>query len=561
MEEFVIKIKERNLSEITLSTGKTPSGHIHIGILREIIICDALRRIFEKENKKVNFYLFLDSLDAAKRFPEYIDANYQKQHIGKPFALIPCPFKDCGCESYAHHFGNELISTFSAFGIKNRIIWTHELYKTKEMMKNIKLALEKNDEIKDILKKYILPTLDDAQKNEFIEMQKAWMPVMAICEKCGKIQSRDKDGSIKPNRVLSYNSEKESVVYQCSSCGFNSELSIYSGKLKLNWRIDWPAKWSMFNTTCEPAGKDHCVKGGAYDTGLELSQKIFGYIGPIRIPYEWLRLGEFDMKTSKGIVFTPKRYLEIADAGIFRMLILKTNNMKHISLRVEEIPQYYDAFDRMKSIFLKEIKSESKEEEESVNYIFPLIKVEDTTIEKSQKRLPLKLLMFLSQIQNILSLEKLYQKAKIMAIGNTEDFISINEFNDQLKKTKNWIDEVKKVVENEKDIKIKQNILQKINIFEIPKKLEENLLNKLSKEQLKGISLLRAYIEHEKALDENSIQNKIFSIAKEDLKISPTKMFEAIYLIILGKKNGPKLGPFLILLDKEWILERLLINN
>ena len=182
LEEIVNEILNRNVSRITLSTGKTPSGHIHVGILREIIICDALRRILEEKGKKVNVYLFLDSLDAAKRFPTYINSDFQKEHLGKPFALIPCPFDNCKCESFAHHFGNELISVFNDFGIKNQIIWAHELYKKKEMQEKIKNAIENTERIKEILKKYIFPTLDDINKEKFIEQQKSWMPVMVICE-------------------------------------------------------------------------------------------------------------------------------------------------------------------------------------------------------------------------------------------------------------------------------------------------------------------------------------------------------------------------------------------
>jgi lysyl-tRNA synthetase class 1 len=128
LDDYIHEILNRNISKITLSTGKTPSGHIHIGILREILICDALKRVLEEKGKKVQSLLFLDSLDAAKRFPDDIDKDFQIKHIGKPFSLIPCPFKECGCESYAHHFGKELFSTFESFGIKNQIIWSHELY-------------------------------------------------------------------------------------------------------------------------------------------------------------------------------------------------------------------------------------------------------------------------------------------------------------------------------------------------------------------------------------------------------------------------------------------------
>ncbi|GAG02204.1 unnamed protein product, partial [marine sediment metagenome] len=170
--EIVEEIYLRKPKEITLSTGKTPSGHIHLGILREIIICDALRRIFEEDGKKVNNLLFFDSLDAAKRFPPYIAIDFQNEHIGKPFAMIPCPNEDCRCESYAHHYGNELIGVFPDFGIKINVIWTHELYKTKEMQEKIKIALENTKLIKEILRKYILPTLKEGDKDDFKKMQK-----------------------------------------------------------------------------------------------------------------------------------------------------------------------------------------------------------------------------------------------------------------------------------------------------------------------------------------------------------------------------------------------------
>ncbi|KKN55537.1 hypothetical protein LCGC14_0581100, partial [marine sediment metagenome] len=42
LEEIVEKILKRDDPSITLATGKTPSGYIHLGILREIIICDSL---------------------------------------------------------------------------------------------------------------------------------------------------------------------------------------------------------------------------------------------------------------------------------------------------------------------------------------------------------------------------------------------------------------------------------------------------------------------------------------------------------------------------------------
>jgi len=555
LEETVDNISKRKQLEITLSTGKTPSGHIHVGILREIIICDALRRIFEKRGNRVSFNLFIDDFDAAKRFPDYIDKKFQEEHLGKPFSLIPCPFKECGCESYANHFGNELISTFPDFGIKNEIIWTYKLYQEKRMQDKVKIALDNTNKIKKILKKYILPTLDDEKKQEFIKMQKTWMPVMALCENCKRIQKRSADGSIMPNRVLSYLKEKEKVIYECPACGYKGTISVNSGRLKLNWRIDWPAKWAIFNTTCEPAGKDHSVKGGAYDTGLEICKEIFDYEGPIKLPYEWLRLGEQDMGTSKGIVFTPEKYLSLADPEIFRMLILKTNPMKHISLRIEEIPQYHDYYDNMENTYFNNEQAESKQELEFFIYVYPLSKING--VPKTMPiKIPFKLLTFLAQVRNILGLEKLYEKA-IQDIGVKKEELSFEDFKFILKRTENWLNEVEKIVENIKDIKKKKDILNKIDIFSIPEKLEKSIINNIDDKQIKGILLFREFISTNKSLKSEIIQNKIFTIAKKELEIPPKKLFEAFYLVILGKKVGPRLGPFITMLDRDWLFTRL----
>jgi len=557
LEETVQEISKRNLTEITLSTGKTPSGHVHIGILREIIICDALRRIFEKKGVNVSFYLFMDDFDAAKRFPYYIDEDYQKRNLGKPFALIPCPYEDCGCESYAYHFGNELISTFKYFGIKNEIIWSYNLYQKREMQEKIKIALDNTNKIKEILKKYILPTLDDDRKKQFNEMQKTWIPVMAICENCNKIQDRGKDGSIHPNRAIKYLKKEEMVMYECPACGHKGRASIYSGRLKLNWRIDWPAKWALFKTTCEPAGKDHSVKGGAYDTGIEICQDIYDYEGPIKLPYEWLRLGDQDMGTSKGIVFTPLKYLELADPEIYRMLILRTNPMKHISLRIEEIPQYHDYYEKMENIFYGVEEPETKEDYDFYKYLYPLIKISNVPEFKPFK-IPLKFLTFLSQMQNILSLDKLYEKANAsLRVNNNEKPFSIEEFKSLLKRTEKWISEVKNIISRITDQRIKRNFLNKIDIFNIPDAVSKDLIDTLSDKQLEGLCLFKTFLLEHENLDVDSIQNKIFTIAKEELDIPPRKMFEAFYLLLLGKKSGPRLGPFILMLDKDWLLKRL----
>jgi len=204
--------------------------------------------------------------------------------------------------------------------------------------------------------------------------------------------------------------------------------------------------------------------------------------------------------------------------------------------------------------------ADSDEERDFLRYMYPLTRL-DTISDKKPNKLPLNHLIFLSQLQNILELEKLYEKAKsIMQIQGFENEISLEDFNVILQRTKRWVDEIKIIIEAESDNKIKKNIMQKISLFDIPDKRDTNILDKLDQQQKEGIKILRNFLYENENVSADLIQNKIFSIAKEELDMAPRKLFEAIYQVILGKKYGPRLGSFLTLIEIKWLLERLNIT-
>jgi len=71
---------------------------------------------------------------------------------------------------------------------------------------------------------------------------------------------------------------------------------------------------------------------------------------------------------------------------------------------------------------------------------------------------------------------------------------------------------------------------------------------------MKTLLKLSKYIEIES--DGEKIHSKIFSIAKE-YGINPSDFFKIIYRLFLGKNEGPRLGPFLAILDKNFVINRL----
>ena len=70
----------------------------------------------------------------------------------------------------------------------------------------------------------------------------------------------------------------------------------------------------------------------------------------------------------------------------------------------------------------------------------------------------------------------------------------------------------------------------------------------------------RAVAEHMQALqkeaDEEQIQGEFFNIARNN-DIKPGKFFKIVYRILLGVPQGPRLGPYILAMGKENVIEAL----
>ncbi|MFX0067543.1 MAG: lysine--tRNA ligase [Candidatus Hodarchaeota archaeon] len=539
LEEISQKLIDRKADPVVLNTGKSTSGEFHIGIFRELLICDSLGRLLTKRDTNWDFYLIMDDFDAAKRFPSYIPKEFAK-YIGIPFSNIPCPDNDC--ESYAYHYAMNLINTFDDYGIDPKIIWSSKLYESPEMKDAIRIALKNVELIRKILKKYIAPTLREEEVEDYlIEMEERW-PATVICEKCGRLQS-EVEGRIQPNRITSFDPATDRVTYTCPACGYEEDTTISKARIKLTWRIDWPAKWFIYCVTCEPAGKDHTVKGGAYDTGLEICQKVYKYEGPVKVEYEWIRFGEADMKTSRGITFTPREFLRICFPEVFRYLILRTHPSRHISFRPELLVQLIDEYDRFERIYY-DLEEADEEEKNEAKFLYPLCQIEEVSSE-IPKRLPYRFAIIFSQLKNLLTDEKVLEKA----IEVVKKSYQISEVTDEVLKTiqmtlqraENWT----------------KSYGPPEFLLDIPKEITNEIRGSLSDKQREGLRLLAKTLQTED-LDEETLQNRVFTLGKKEVGIGAKKMFQAIYLALIGKKFGPRLAPFLLSLERSWVIERLL---
>jgi lysyl-tRNA synthetase class 1 len=383
------------------------------------------------------------------------------------------------------------------------------------------------------------------------------------CSACGH-NKLNSGSAILPNRVIEYDKETGLCHYECPACGHKSAVKYDSGRIKLNWRLDWPSKWFIYKTTCEPAGKDHCTKNGSYDTGLSLSKELYGYEGPVPLPYEWVRLGDNDMSTSQGIVFTPKEYLSMVAPEIFRMVILSTNNLKHISFRIEELESYVEEYYRMERIYYGVETEVEKEIVDEVKFIFPLIQIDDkkklpeAIPENCPDHLSFKLIESFSQLTTIIPIAELYEKSlQFVKSNNLKMTLSKEDFELMISRSQKWLSKMKELIDTEKDQGRKKTLQQKVNLFDISETIDPSITEKLSDQDK---TIIKEFIEEIKVLAKENWNNDGFKDLMVNLQkklgIKPNVMFRPLYLVLVGSEKGPRLGPLMELIEKDWLISR-----
>lgn len=291
-----------------ISTGISPSGQIHVGNLRETMTGDAVARVLRERDADVRLEFVSDDFDPLRHVYPFLDSAVYGPLVGHPLSKIPCPCGEHG--SYADHFLLPYLATLGQLAIELHLEKGSQLYKSGRMNRAIVRALEGRDTIAQIL--------------EDLTGKKAdadWSPYNPLCPACGRITG---------SRVLGFSKEAETVDYVCE-CGSTGTVSMKGGG-KLTWRVDWPARWWVLGVTVEPFGKDHASKGGSYDSGVRIVRDVFGSEPPHPIPYEWIGLkGRGDMSSSKGNVISVADALEVVPPDVLRYLVVRSRPMKAIT--------------------------------------------------------------------------------------------------------------------------------------------------------------------------------------------------------------------------------------
>jgi lysyl-tRNA synthetase, class I len=492
--------------DILIESGGSPSGTYHLGHMRELVICDALLLELRRRGRQARHVYFVDDFDVFRKIPANVPQEWE-QHLGKPLCDVPSPDGQIG-KSYADYFLQGLMDSCKLLGIEVEFVRSHPKYRSGWFVPAIELCLEHIPQIRQTLENISNRKLDPN-----------WTPIQ-ILEK-GRLKNRKFVSLNKPGRTIDY----------LDAAGNNQTANYNKGEVKLDWRLDWPARWWLLNVQIEPFGREHASAGGSYDTGAQLMKDIFKTEPPIPVPYDSINMiGDTKkMSASKGTAISAMEGIEIMPAEVIRYFILRAplNRLLYFD-PVGGVVRLMDEFAELTA------KTNRSAGEDLLIYISTRGKPPVVS------RVPFSHLVasYQASLKDADKTLSVIGRTEYSQVAKDDADIIRNE----LRFIDNWLlkrapDDVKFALSDEVDTS---------RFGEQEKLFFKNLADKVS--------------QAPDDADGAWFHNTIYEI-RADSGLEPTEMFSALYRLIINRESGPRAGWFLSILPRDWLNKRLRLGS
>jgi lysyl-tRNA synthetase class 1 len=506
-----------------VNDSKSPSGTVHVGSLRGVVLHDAIHRALLGAGLPATFLYGVDDMDAmdsqAKLTPDAVD-----RYMGAPLSRVPAP-EGSSAANYARHFVGEIFfRTFEPLGIKPEFYWVSELYAAGRMDPYIKLALDRADRVRDI---YL--------RVSHVERSSSWLPIQVICEQCGKIgttYATDWDGS-----TVAYICKPDMVSW-AKGCGHEGRLSPLGARAKLPWNLEWAAKWGMLGVTIEGCGKDLATAGGSRDRSDAISREVFEVEPPRNVTYEFLNVGGKKMSTSKGQGIAAHTIAEVLPPEQLRFLFLRPrpNQVIDFDPEGETIPRLFDEFDRIAAATAgREVKGELPADHERLFGYSLVGPSPDVAASAAAFRPAFAHLALLLQIPGVDVAERMVAE-KGSPLTRTEQAI----LDERTAAARAWLESF-----------APERALLVVRRDAVPEQVSN-----LDADQKGYLASLAAAAGTETPRSGDTWQTLIFRVATET-GLPSGRAFAALYAAFLGRSNGPRAGWLLASLEPAFVVERL----
>jgi lysyl-tRNA synthetase, class I len=219
---------------VLFETGYGPSGLPHIGTFNEVLRTTMVRNAFHAlSDVPTKLIAFSDDMDGLRKVPDNVPNQAMlAEHLGKPLTRIPDPFGTH--ESFAAHNNARLRAFLDQFGFDYAFASSTEYYSSGRFDPILRTVLERFGAILDVM----LPTLR-------AERRATYSPVLPVSPKSGVVLQV-------PVTVV----DPAAGLIRFEDGGETVEQSVFGGRAKLQWKVDWAARWVALDVDYEMSGKD-----------------------------------------------------------------------------------------------------------------------------------------------------------------------------------------------------------------------------------------------------------------------------------------------------------------
>lgn len=479
---------------VLFETGYGPSGLPHIGTFGEVVRTAFVRHAFSCIAPQIPTKMFCvsDDIDGLRKVPDNLPNQDEiRANLGKPLTSVPDPYGTH--QSYGHNMNARLRAFLDGFGFEYNFISATDKYKSGDFDQTMLKVLEKYDEIMDVM----IPTLG-------AERQATYSPFMPIDEESGMVIDKGVQGINRANETVIYVDNK----------GVEKEISVKGGNCKLQWKVDFGARWYSLDVDYEIYGKDHGPNEKIYRRICE----ILGGTPPVNYTYEmFLSDSGEKISKSKGNGISVEDWLKYAPAESMSLFMYqKPKTAKRL---------YFDVIPKAMDEYLAFVAAYHKEDE-AKRLENPVFHIHAGDVPQVNFGLTYSLLLnlasacnpdndavlwgFISKYQEGLTKENspLLEKMVKSAINYYNDFIK------QHKKYRDALD------------------VEKLALSELLEKLKS--------------------AGHNSQNDPALLQNMVFEVGKNHgYEKNMRDWFLALYQILLGQDQGPRMGSFIALFGME----------
>ncbi|MEZ0066883.1 lysyl-tRNA synthetase class 1 [Streptacidiphilus sp. MAP12-20] len=522
---------------LVCASGISPSGPIHLGNLREIMVPHFVADEIRRRGSACRHILSWDDYDRLRKVPAGLPDSFG-EHIGRPLTAVPDPV---GChENWAEHFKSPFRTALAELGVEVTEISQTEMYASGVYRDRILLAMRERARIGALLGRYrTAQVVEQAEEENETEDESAageYYPFKPYCSCCGR------DTTI----VDSYDDATTELRYSCL-CGQKDALVLAAsrGGGKLVWKVDWPMRWAFEGVGFEAGGVDHSSPGSSFTVGSQLVREVFGGQPPVYLGYSFVGIrGAAKMSGSAGGAPTPGDALQVLEAPLLRWIYARRKPNQSITVAFDqEINRLYDEWDALgrKAEAGEADPWELSARERSLGPV-------GQTLPATALVLPFRMLASVAD----LTAGDTAQTLRILRdVGDDVALESLDVARPRLDRAQAWV----------------EGCLPAEGRTQVRGERDGERLEQLSAAEREAIGLLLAGLERNWSLA--GLTALVYGVPKlqaglgldtpasPELKAAQRSLFVLLYTLLVGRDTGPRLPTLLLALGQERVRELL----